>query len=236
MLRVLRDTGKRLLNVGPRWLCKYEYKHQSFIRFNERPVEYAFVFKHLGRIYPRSILDVGTGESALPHLLRSCGALVTAVDNVRDYWPQGMFNRHYHIIDDDITNPRLIRDTFDLITCISVLEHIKQSDVAVSNMFKLLNPAGYLILTFPYTESNYIENVYRLPDSRYGQDFAFVCQSYSRNELDRWLSRNNGIVRDQEYWQFWEGQYWTCGNQVIPPKKVDAKDRHQLTCILIQKQ
>jgi 2-polyprenyl-3-methyl-5-hydroxy-6-metoxy-1,4-benzoquinol methylase len=132
MLDFLKLHIKSALTLGSRWVSKHEYDHQSFSRINERPVEYAFVFAHMARICPRTILDVGSGMTALPHLLRSTGALVTAIDNVRDYWPSGMVNRHYHIIDDDITRPRL-RDTFDLVTCVSVLEHVEQSDVAVSN-------------------------------------------------------------------------------------------------------
>lgn len=40
-------------------------------------------------------------------------------------------------------------DTFDLITCISVLEHIPEDSAAVSKMWSLLKPGGKLILTVP---------------------------------------------------------------------------------------
>jgi SAM-dependent methyltransferase len=225
---------RKLLNLIPSWICKREFQRQAFFRFNERPVEFAFVFKHLARIYPRKILDVGTGTTALPHLMQNCGYLVTAIDNIKDYWTSGMSNRHYHVIDDDITNSKLT-DTFDFITCISVLEHIEAFDAAVRNMFKLLNPKGHLILTFPYTDNKYVKNVYKLPGSSYGQDNPYIAQSYSRNELSKWLKDNDGILIEQEYWRFWDGDFWTVGNQLIPPKKVDAGEKHQISCILIQK-
>ena len=38
-------------------------------------------------------------------LLASCGYVVTAIDNIRDYWPNGMVNRHWHVQNDDITKP-----------------------------------------------------------------------------------------------------------------------------------
>ena len=187
MLGVLKPCVKTILNLYPRWICRQEFEQQSLSRFNERPVEFSFVFRQIARIYPVKVLDVGTGTTALPHLIRNCGLHVTAIDNVKDYWPTGMLNRHYHVIDDDI-NATKLNETFDLITCVSVLEHIKHHDAAVHNMLKHLNPKGCLVVTCPYTESNYIRNVYELPGSSYGQDAPYIAQSYSRKELNKWCS------------------------------------------------
>jgi 2-polyprenyl-3-methyl-5-hydroxy-6-metoxy-1,4-benzoquinol methylase len=234
MLKVAKQSVKNLLNRYPQWICKQEFDLQKFKGFNERPIEFSFVFRKLGEIYPRKILDVGSGKTALPYMMRNCGFLVTAIDNVRDYWPSGMINRHYHVIDDDITDTRL-SDTFDLITCVSVIEHIHNFDDAIRNMFSLLKTNGHLLLTFPYNEESYVENVYELPEASYGQRASYITQSYARKELDRWLQMNNGSILDQEYWQFWEGDHWTVGKQLIPPKRVTADDKHQLTCLLIRK-
>ncbi len=155
---------RRFIDRYPQWICRREYNAQVFTGFNERPVEFGFVFRKLAEIYPRTVLDVGTGTTALPHLMRNCGFLVTATDNVRDYWPRGMVNRHYHVIDDDITDTHL-SGVFDFITCVSVLEHIQRSDDAVGNMLSLLAEGGHLVLTFPYTEQSYVGNVYELPGS-----------------------------------------------------------------------
>lgn len=234
MLKTIKAQVKNVLNLYPRWICKREFKHQSFTRFNERAVEFGFVFRQLARIYPRNILDVGTGTTALPHLMRNCGFLVTAIDNVREYWQAGMFNRHYHVIDDDITDSRL-QDKFDLIACISVLEHVENNESAIRNMFNLLTSHGHLILTFPYTEHKYVNNVYKLPGSSYGKNASYICQSYSRSELNKWLRDNKGEILEQEYWQFWDGDYWTVGNQIIPSRQVTAEDKHQISCLLVQK-
>ncbi|GAH10357.1 unnamed protein product, partial [marine sediment metagenome] len=173
MLKFAKQTVKNLLNRYPQWICRQEFESQTFLRFNERPIEFDFVFRKLGEIYPRTILDVGTGKTALPHLMRHCGFLVTATDNVRDHWASGMLNRHYHVIDDDITDTRL-SDTFDLITCISVLEHIQKPDDAIRNMFSLLKTNGHLILTCPYNEKSYVKNVYELPGSSYGKGLPYI--------------------------------------------------------------
>ena len=231
----MKSLLKGILNFGSTVLCRREFRRQSFVRFNERPVEYAFLFRHLAQICPRKVLDVGTGITALPHLIRNCGCLVTAIDNIRDYWPTGIWNRHYHVIDDDITRLKLSGE-FDLIACISVLEHIENADAAIKNIFTRMAPNGYLVLTCPYTErGEYIKNVYELPGSIYGQAASYICQSYSRSDLDRWMKNNNGIIVEQEFWQFWDGPCWTVGNQIVPPRRTNGDALHQLTCLLIQK-
>jgi 2-polyprenyl-3-methyl-5-hydroxy-6-metoxy-1,4-benzoquinol methylase len=233
MLNRLKANLRKLINLYPAWVCRREYQRQAFTAFNERPVELAFVFRKLAELYPHTILDVGSGATALPHLMRNCGPLVTATDNVRDYWPAGMFNRHYHILDDDITATRL-RQKFDLVTCISTLEHIHQPELAVRNMLRLLQPGGHLILTMPYSERSYVPNVYDLPGSSYGQGLPYITQSFSRAELDRWLADNGAEIVEQETWQCWEGEYWTVGAQIIPPRRVGVDERHQLTCLDIR--
>jgi hypothetical protein len=42
---------------------------------------------------------------------------------------------------------------------------------------------------------------------------------------------------EQEVWQYWDGEHWTIGKQIIPPKTVSAADehQHQLTCVLFSK-
>lgn len=71
-------------------------------------MEYGFVFRSVAATCPKSVLDVGTGQTALPSLLRTCGPVVTATDNIKGYWPKGMTNWHYHVIQDDIVNTHLV--------------------------------------------------------------------------------------------------------------------------------
>jgi hypothetical protein len=98
-----------------------------------------------------------------------------------------------------------------------------------------LNQNGHLILSFPYNERAYVRNVYELPGSSYGQGAPYITQSYSRAEVERWLAENNALIVEQEYWQFWDGDYWTVGNQIIPPRRVTAAEKHQHTCVHLQK-
>lgn len=230
----IKSLFKYVLMLYVKRVCKQEYSLQSFSNINERPIEFAFLFRQLVNLWPKKVLDVGAGMTSLPHLMRNCGFHVTATDNIKDYWPRGMINRHYHVLNDDITQTTLT-DSYDVITCVSVLEHIKEHQEAIKSMYKLLVPGGRLILTCPYNEESYAENVYALPESSVTENFAFITQAFSRKELDSWLGDTSFKVIEQEYWDFFEGEYWTCGERIIPPRRVEVHNRHQLTCLLLQK-
>ncbi|MBA7509014.1 tRNA 5-carboxymethoxyuridine methyltransferase [subsurface metagenome] len=210
-----------------------EYNFQREI-LNERPVEYAFVLKHISKIYPKKILDVGPGKSSLPHLLYNCGFHVTAIDEMKSCWKENVDNRHFWIFKDNITNPQ-IKGSFDLITCISTLEHIAEHKKAIKNMFALLKNGGYLILSFPYNEKKYIYNIYDSPEAGYGKSNPYICQIFSRNEIESWLDENNGVLIDQEYYKVFTGKYWTYGKRLNVPQKVSKKKKHHLTALIIKK-
>lgn len=234
VLRLLKSSLNRLGLLYVRSLCSREYRRQKYVGINERPIEFAFLFRQLAECWPKTILDVGTGMTALPHLMRNCGFLVTATDNIKDYWPAGMTNRHYHVINDDITRTALT-ETFDVITCISVLEHIHGHRDAMKSMYELLSPGGRLILTCPYNDNTYVPNVYKLSNSSVRDDFPFSTQAFSHKELDCWLSDSAFELLEQEYWQFFTGEFWTCGEKLAHPVRVNREDRHHLCCLSLAK-
>jgi SAM-dependent methyltransferase len=217
-----------------RMFLKREYQEQRYIAFNERPVEYQFVFRAIARYCPIHLLDIGTGKSAFPSLVRQCGLIVTATDNILDFWPAGMCNRHYYILNDDIRTMKLNR-SFDMITCISVLEHIRDSESAVRSMFHLLKPGGHLILTFPYNERRYIENVYDLKGSNAPAGLPYITQAFSRSQVQNWVDEHRAQLVEQEYWRYYSGPFWTVGERLTPPIQANASELHQLTLLLLRK-
>jgi len=236
---ILNETLVRLYKVLGRWyitpVLLADWKWSRYKHINERTIEFAFAFKWLSKICPIKVLDVGSGTTAWPHIMANCGFGVTAIDKIKGYWKGGFFNRHYYIIHDDITKPKIAKQ-FDLVTCISVLEHIPDHKAAVRGMFELLNPLGYIVLTFPYNETRYVDNVYKLPDAGgYGKGAAFICQVFSRNEIDNWLQENRGTIIEQEYYEVFTGDLWAFGKRIYPPRKVKKQERYHLTCLVIQK-
>ena len=227
-----------LHNLGHRYIheiCLREWKGQKFTVHNERPIEYRFALQALAENAPVSVLDVGTGTTAWPHLLRNCGYVVTAVDNVRDYWPDGMVNRHWTVLDVNILNPgNLAQQQFDAVTCISVLEHIEDHARAVHNMAARLSPGGILVLTTPYSHNHPYPNVYKHPEALYGSDLPYICRSSSARELKEWL-KNGLTLERRELWSLFTGEVWATGQRRSWEKAANDDQAHQLGCFVFRK-
>lgn len=213
-------------------ILRHEWSRRGQRRINERPLEYTFALRCLSELSPESILDVGTGMTAWPQLLANCGYAVTAIDEGGSYWGDRATNRHHLLLHDDITNPAL-GSTFDAITCLSVIEHIPDHLAAIRGIRSLLGAGGHAILSFPYDERRFVENVYALPEASYGADAPYICRVYSRRELTEWLAEGFEIVR-QEYYRVFTGDLWTFGERLRPPAKTGANEPHHLTCVVMR--
>lgn len=116
-----------------------------------------------------------------------------------------------------------------------MLEHIPDNEAAIKGLFSLLEENGHLLLSFPYNENKYIENVYKLEGSSYGQDANYICQSYSRDQVDKWVKNNNAKIVEQKYYQVFTGDYWTVGEKLSVPIEVSKNEKHHLTCLVLKK-
>ena len=238
-MRVVRDIVRSLYGSVGEWYLRpwltHEWRNAPRDEINERPIEYTFVLKWLWQLSPSRVLDVGTGMSAWPHLLASSGYRVTAVDRkARNWWRPGRFNRHYLVLDDDITASRLT-EAYDAVTAISVVEHIPDHGAAMRGMFDRIRVGGHVLVTCPYRDDRYVENVYALPDAGYNRDAGYVCQVFSRAEVEGWVSENGGVVLAQEYYRIFSGDLWSFGARIHPPLRADRDEPHHLTCIVMQK-
>lgn len=222
----VHDRAQQLLLAPRLW---WEWRHEAPGPRNERPIEYGYALDRLTRASPETVLDVGCGRSSWPHLLATCGFRTTAVDEMRGYWQRAFFNRHHHVLRDDVTAPRLA-GPFDFVTCLSVLEHVPDHVSAFRSMIDLVRPGGHLVVTCPYTEGRYVEDVYRHPEAGYGSDYSFVCRVYSRAQVREWLADERAELVDEQLWRTFTGELWTLGERLFPPER-SAKDRpHQLAC------
>ena len=195
---------------------------------NERSIEYAYVFKALKSFNPRTILDVGTGRSPLPALVRLCGINVTAID-VKPY------KRFFDVKKGDIT--KQAQGKYDMVLCVSTIEHIKKPITAFGHMVESLNHGGILIITCPYYEWSYRSNVYLDPLSNaYDHPPDYVCRSYGRVSVNLWMAEAANSVKliHQEYWRCWEGKLWSWGER-LSPVEVIATEPHQLSCMTFVK-
>jgi len=61
----------------------------------------------------------------------------------------------YHPVTADLTHLPFRNQSFDLITALDVLEHIKNDEKAVSEMSRILKPGGIVVLTVPHRMKYY---------------------------------------------------------------------------------
>ena len=207
---------------------------------NERSVEYRYVFKQVTEFAPQTVMDMGTGKTALPALIKGCGVQVLAVDKDQEQIQENPCTRggycSFDILQQDLLD---IDDNnkFDMILCISVLEHNREHASVMKKMSNLLSPSGVIVVTFPYKEDEYVPNSYQLPMAGYGRDAGpdNICQMYSREQLEAWQSDCGLELVDQEYWQAFTGAYWTYGQRMWPLKQTSKEETHQLTCVTFRK-
>jgi 2-polyprenyl-3-methyl-5-hydroxy-6-metoxy-1,4-benzoquinol methylase len=235
---MLRAVLTRPIHRAGRWyirrVCAVESATQVFRLHNERSIEYRFALEALATHRPQTVLDVGTGNTAWPHLLRTCGYVVTAIDNVRDYWPDGMVNRHWTVLDRNILAPTDL-PTVDAITCISTLEHISEHARAMAQMATLLKPRGILIMTTPFAVASPHPNVYTHPDALYGQDLPYICRSSSAAELATWLADGRLVEERREFWRLCTGPVWATGTRCPWVRVADPGEPHQLGCFVFRR-
>ncbi len=223
--KILKFIGNKVL--------KREFKSQ-IINPNERVIEYEFVFKELIRIMPKKILDVGSGTTSLPSLISSCGFDVTAIDNIIDYWKNvDCYNKHFYIKKDDITNTEL-KEKFDVITCISTLEHIWNYINAIKNMSRLLNPKGSIILTFPYDKETYVQNIYSFSNCNL-KNMPFICQIFNEKCIKYMIEKTGLVIFRREYWQCFDGGMWQIGKRLKKPVYKTYWEKFDLLCLVLRK-
>jgi SAM-dependent methyltransferase len=228
-LRLAYESGARMY-LKP--ILKREWQFPPIQELREYVFQFEFAMRAVARHMPRDVLDAGSGMSAWPHLLASCGVRVTATDEIDGYWGS-MFNRHYYVQQDDITQTRMDRQ-YDMVTCLGVVTCIEDDRAALSNLFALAKPGGHIVITCAYKRDEAVPNAYALRGATYGQGYPFICRMYSQAEIEQWLASNGGELDLQEHFRVFEGEYWADGNRLEPPVRCAPEDA-QYTALCIKK-
>jgi len=98
----------------------------------------------------KKFLEVGCGMGYFSEMAQKNGAIVTGIDvgkklveKSRQKVPNGKF------IIASISNLPFKDETFDLILCTEVIEHVENQNKGLSEVFRVLKKGGYLVLTTP---------------------------------------------------------------------------------------
>lgn len=126
------------------------------------------------------ILEIGCGIGNFTGLLAKYGK-VWAIDINQEYITKTRQNKKINVGFGDIERGKYFfkNKKFDSIVCLNVLEHIKDDNSALNNLFALLKPGGKLILLVPSHQF-----LYGSIDSAIGH-----FRRYSKNKLTTMLKK-----------------------------------------------
>lgn len=105
----------------------------------------------------RKALEVGFGRGVYLPALTEMYDEVVAIDLDEDLLKHGRSLAakypNLHLASDDITHSALPDNTFDIVLCTEVVEHIADSAKAIAEMHRILRPHGVLVLSTPQPRS-----------------------------------------------------------------------------------
>jgi SAM-dependent methyltransferase len=182
----------------------------------ERSVEIPWLLSRLGK--PEKILDIGSADATYIEALVATGAAVTLCDT-RPFTMKGDTSVALWI--GSVTDmPDEFTDRFDLVTCISVLDHIGldaygnlPDDTALERtavkLHQILAPGGRLLLTVPFGR-NHVTTHPGGGQRVFGLDALrdlFQTEQWEWRGLDCWLMGKDGqyhpanvtLAEDAEY-------------------------------------
>lgn len=109
--------------------------------------------RRLARPGTHEVIEVGPGSGVYLPVLAGLAEHVVATDVESAYLdrldPIVEEHPNVELVLDDITRSGLASDTFDLVLCTEVIEHIPDSPAALGEMHRLLKPGGALVLSTP---------------------------------------------------------------------------------------
>ena len=177
----------------------------------ERCAELSWVIDYLEPHFGEDLryLDIGTGESPLPTFLHAHSRWeITCLDKCPWVREQHRFSTkidgtgkpatRFHVIEVDLLETDLPDESFDIITCISVIEHFegKSDSAAMKAAARLLRRGGRLILTTLVNEPFFAE--FYLEKPVYGTEFhgspVFYQRHYDLTSLAERIIQPSGLL------------------------------------------
>ncbi|HID99207.1 MAG TPA: bifunctional 2-polyprenyl-6-hydroxyphenol methylase/3-demethylubiquinol 3-O-methyltransferase UbiG [Thiotrichaceae bacterium] len=117
------------------------------------PLRLDYIDKGVGGLTGKSVLDVGCGGGILSESMAQHGALVTGIDMGKS--PLSVAKLHLHESNLKINYQQTTAEqlsvecpaSFDVVTCLEMLEHVPQPASVVSACHKLVKPDGHLFFS-----------------------------------------------------------------------------------------
>lgn len=169
----------------------YDGKYSRTSEISRTSKEYTI--ECVGEGHGLSLLDVGCGSGVNSNMLALKGFSVSGVDispaAIAQYCAQG-FDGHVVNLEEGMP---FSNDTYDVVFCSEVIEHITMPEVLIAEMERILKPRGRLILSTPNSAfwvyrllGLFGYTVSELQHPKHFQFFSFrsLCQLLTREQLD----------------------------------------------------
>jgi len=182
----------------------------------------AWIYDRIKNYLFGSVLDIGSGLGDIAR--QFTGQLVVNVvlsdfdDKMVDALNATVLPfKNYRVMPLDITDPQILKQPatarqFDTVTCVNVLEHIKDDASALRHMKHLLKDNGRIVILVPALPS-----IYGTLDSLVGHH-----RRYTKKSLSAVFARAGLTVKDAYHLNFWGIFTWFLAGKVFQKKQFDA--------------
>jgi 2-polyprenyl-3-methyl-5-hydroxy-6-metoxy-1,4-benzoquinol methylase len=148
----------------------------------------------------KKVIEVGCGLGIYSLKMSQKGAVVTGID---------VGERLIKISRKKVRNGKFVvgsaldipfrKDKYDITLCTEVIEHTENPERAISELFRVTKPGGYIILTTPNKVFKPVIDLLRILRIRFYQGNE---NWLGINELKKCIARNNGKIILEKYFNF----------------------------------
>jgi 2-polyprenyl-3-methyl-5-hydroxy-6-metoxy-1,4-benzoquinol methylase len=155
VLRVLESVVRHQASLGiflRNWLINTESKDLDYykgILIHADTGVHEQAAKLFNKYVPLQsrVLDVGAGAGAFSQRLTDLNYNVTALDSDPDKWIPTEIP--FFQLDIDAGIAASVRDTFDAVSCLEVIEHVENPWNLLREIYNVVKPGGYVLLSTP---------------------------------------------------------------------------------------
>lgn len=147
-----------------------------------------------------NVLDIGCGVGTIDFFIASKGKKITGIDISYNAIEQCLINAkllnlsaYTNFLCGDFLNLG-IGEKYDMVICLEVLEHLKEDDLAIKKIYKLLTRDGVLMLSVPSKNSPLFKlGFIKKFDKKVGH-----LRRYSSQEIIEILKKNNFLIVEEK--------------------------------------
>ncbi len=152
-----------------------------------------FIYKKIGK-KSGNLIDIGAGNGLILRFFRDKGFEVTGMELSKaqtELMSKSPLMEGIKVIQGDISKAKG-NEEYDYVVASDVIEHIKNDEQALKNLFSFLKPEGLLIVSIPAHS-----HLFGKRDKLWGH-----YRRYDKGLLERKLKQLNGNIEFLTYWNF----------------------------------